>query len=515
LARSQDDLNQCAGHRYARLNAPQTPFTFGLVSSNGGSDLGIEPAAMTWVKMTIAASVAAQRGLTFTEARGLPLEVNISYQYERTGLARNTVMLWERETEGDVPGVTYTLPDAPPPSETEPPPYDPTPPPTGGGDGFGTCYVMGDDTLARTRALSATEPAYDDESGSPTGTFFDWILDPWSPATRGWMLTSDGVWEFTDLDTDTPTVTQILDNATVQSDTGRASSRFWFKIEASINLEDYIAVLVGTDGSGTSFNRLYCAYTVDAGANWSYGLLDNTGGGGGSMRPAGGLAVCPRLISGDVMLQAAVYRTELFVGEDIYIYQSDDKGANWSQVNNLNYDGHPDGGHCLIIPFNGNPSGLIAWAAFRTDSTTAQIYKTTDGWSTFSTISLPSTTGGNTDTFVKRLGIEIFVQDGDQVAIWNSENRLFKSTNGSSFTEVSFTGYVPGTHGAVVAAGGFPYNGSQYYIFTANRYVFVTTDGGQTWTDKSGDIRDIITNNITLPDSGYNAVIVPLWTEEA
>lgn len=106
LARSQADLNACEGHRYARANAPETPFTITLA---GGDDRGIEPADYTWVQLTISSSTAAQRGLAFTEARGLPLELNIRYDQRREGLARTVGLLWERETAGP-PAVTYTVP---------------------------------------------------------------------------------------------------------------------------------------------------------------------------------------------------------------------------------------------------------------------------------------------------------------------------------------------------------------------------------------------------------------------
>jgi hypothetical protein len=512
LARTQDDLNNSEGNRYARLNAPETPFNVRLVSANGGADFGIEPAAMTWVKLTLSAAYAAQRGLSFTEARGLPLEINITYQYERSGLFRDTVMTWERETLG-VPAVTYIQPETPPPAPS-PPPYDPTPLTPVGGDGFGTFYAMGANKLVQTRSLGADSPIYSDISGSVTGTFYDWILDPWNPTKRGWLLTSDGIWRYTALDTAAPTIEHMLDNTTVQSDTGRASSRFWYKTEASISLENYITALVGTDGTGFVFNRCYSIRSLDGGDTWLYSLIDDTSGGGGRIHPGGGLAVCPRLVGGDIRLQMGAYRGETFVGENIFIYQSDDKGENWAQVKGLVYGGAPTGASCLIFPYHNNTSGLVAWVSFLTTGTAKQLFRTTDGWSSFSTPALPGQADGAHETFVKRLGIEIWPQDQDQVAIWNSENLLFKSTDGSTFTEVTYSGYVPATHGAVVAAGGFAYSGSRYYIMTANRYIFVSIDGGETWIDKSGNIRDIITSNITSGETGFNAAIVPLWVAE-
>jgi hypothetical protein len=104
LAKSQADLNASCGHRYARLNAGLSPFRITLAD---GDDRDIEPADMTWVKLTLSSEYAAQRGLNFTEARGLPLSVEWVYSHSKTGVVKEVILTWEKETEG-VAGVTYT-----------------------------------------------------------------------------------------------------------------------------------------------------------------------------------------------------------------------------------------------------------------------------------------------------------------------------------------------------------------------------------------------------------------------
>ena len=106
LAKTQAALSASCGHRYARLNAGQTPFRITLAD---GDDRDIEPADLTWVKLTLAAGYAAQRGLNFTEARGLPLAVEYRYNHARTGTSVEIVVTWEKETEG-IDGATYTPP---------------------------------------------------------------------------------------------------------------------------------------------------------------------------------------------------------------------------------------------------------------------------------------------------------------------------------------------------------------------------------------------------------------------
>jgi hypothetical protein len=106
LAKTQAALNESCGQRYGRLNSELAPFKITLTD---GDDRDIEPADLTWVRLTLAAAYAAQRGLTFTNARGLPLAVDYNYSHTRTGTAVEIVVTWEKETEG-IPGVTYTPP---------------------------------------------------------------------------------------------------------------------------------------------------------------------------------------------------------------------------------------------------------------------------------------------------------------------------------------------------------------------------------------------------------------------
>jgi hypothetical protein len=108
LAKSQADLNTSCGQRYGRLNSGLSPFRITLAD---GDDRGIDPADMTWVKLTLSPDYATQRNLTFTEARGLPATVEWNYNFARTGVTKEVIVTWEKETFG-IPGVTYTPPES-------------------------------------------------------------------------------------------------------------------------------------------------------------------------------------------------------------------------------------------------------------------------------------------------------------------------------------------------------------------------------------------------------------------
>lgn len=104
LVISQTQLNKRMGHFYARTNAPNNRFTLQL--TNVG-DLDIDPALMEWVQVTITPEVAAQRGLSFTQARMLVHEVSIRH-YADIG-SKDITLIAERETVG-LEATTYTPP---------------------------------------------------------------------------------------------------------------------------------------------------------------------------------------------------------------------------------------------------------------------------------------------------------------------------------------------------------------------------------------------------------------------
>jgi hypothetical protein len=95
LAISQAELNAVEGNRYRTNNAEQSLFEWLLTH---GGDAGIEPALMEWVTFTISAAAAAQRGLTLSSERMLPVEVAIDYD-GRGGFATRRVTT-ERERAG-------------------------------------------------------------------------------------------------------------------------------------------------------------------------------------------------------------------------------------------------------------------------------------------------------------------------------------------------------------------------------------------------------------------------------
>ena len=167
----------------------------------------------------------------------------------------------------------------------------------------------------------------------------------------------------------------------------------------------------------------------------------------------------------------------------------------------------------MNTPYKNNEDGNNVWLSFPGDSGENELYHTTDGWATYTRVPFPGIIAEDEWTRVKRLGIEVYIEDENRVMVWLENDHLFYATDAATFTEISYAGYVPATHGRVSGGGGFPNVNSQFYIVTTSRYVFVSIDGGANWINKTGNLQSVITTNETLAYS-LKGVIVPMWLEE-
>jgi hypothetical protein len=507
LAASQSALNSQEGHRYARLNAPESHFSITLAA---GDDLDIEPANMTWVRLTITAALAAQRGLAFTTARGLVHSLSIRYDHARTGLVRSVELEWEREVTSGLAAVTEPAPsEGIPPIEFDPPPtiYDPTPPPsTPTGLGFGTVYVMDKNNLYRTRDFSAVSPTWVNIGPSEVAgghAFKDFILDPWAPATIGYLCSNEGVYKATDLDQVAPTFSLVLTAAAITTAAGASMTNgFAAKLIGSPNIEQFLAFFYEA-GSGTD---VWIAKTLNRGTSWSHVRIIDTAATSHDTEP-GAVDIVPHLVGGALTMYLAT-------DDGDQLYKSTDSGATWSVAGTF-----PDNianPHVVHCPYEGNEAGQIVYVgtvASGGGTPKGRVYKSVDGGANFTTVSAITDRGIG----VRRTGIEASPLDNDDLYAMverftgDAGHTLWISTNGgSSWTQAAASGYTATQSPA--ATSGFPYAAGQLYLLTANA-VLLSTDGGATFTSKLG-------TGITTPmdfasaDSFNMGVIVPLWVEE-
>jgi hypothetical protein len=442
------------------------------------------------------------RGLSWVNERFYPHTTTIRYN-AKTGVPAVTLTM-ERFTQGTNAG-SLTIPEiqavgSDPDPDIDDPPDIPTPTGTGQGDGFGTVYVMGTNGLFRTRSFTASPPVWVDITGAATGNGADFILDPFYPTTRGWLATSTGLWRSTDLDQAAPTWTQTMTAAQIFAEMSFSGGYTFHKIArimGSINKEDYLAVGVSAI-SGTAY-QYGCTVTYDAGTTWSGGaVLGTVQTNLGGDPPYHFFDVVQHLIGGNVRLVGIRSQSS-----DAKAFYSDNDGVGWTELGAMGGFINQFTPHSVSVPYNGNEAGNIvyfAWGDYRGGTWFAQISKLV---STTATVihnkSLPATVVGRTQ-------VEAYTQDKDRLAFWSVEQSAplelhISNDGGATESTVSMTGIT----GEIRASGGFPYNNSLYYAVTTTG-VFVSSDRGSTWTDKTGAL--------SLVTAKGAAVIVPNWTEE-
>jgi len=173
--------------------------------------------------------------------------------------------------------------------------------------------------------------------------------------------------------------------------------------------------------------------------------------------------------------------------------RSDNKGLTWSLV------GTPGGFPISVhTPYNGNESGNIV---YRTDQRSGadKVLVSTNSGVTFSEVLDLSSVS------VARWSVETYTQNNQiiyAVDSGTSPDTLYVSEDGFSTSSAASMNGVAGTFN-ILSTGGFPYNGSQFYLVT-DTGIYSSLDRGENWTERTGDW--------SLGLSG-TSVIVPLWTE--
>lgn len=284
LALSQASFNASVGNHYARANAPFGFLTLTLVQDDSGPGSAVpwrelEPALKQWVTVNLDAEFAAQRGWTFSTARGLPRELSIRYNRTKTGTTRTIELTVEVETVGE-PGQTVYKPVVPPVGED---PLITVPPPMGliGGQellaGIGIDGYRYKTTDFQTLSGSGG-PTWARDNLSIAATIYSWVVDPFSPgyapgatsgAVNGWVVNDSDIYRVTDL-FGTTVATSVLTFAVATS----GASFHWRSIQASFGAYFAVGVnpwllCVSYYGDTVGHTGTWATRSLDGGVTWS------------------------------------------------------------------------------------------------------------------------------------------------------------------------------------------------------------------------------------------------------
>lgn len=391
LSPSQTLLNQVTGHRYARINAPQSKFNVTILDPDTQR---IEPADLTWVRLIVGAGNRTPDS-TF-DTRGLVHEVNINYEYTRTGLVKDVSLIWEREVTG-TPAITYIPPTTEPIEDT---PVNPDIPDWEEGViepvfyDLPQAYLMWDGAVVlRTFNIMDTSPTWENVStGLPASGLMDVRYSNTSTTVIGWALNILGVYVCMDLLAASPTWELILDIATILADDVAPSSGVnEFKCICTYASEPgYLMVVTGpddySDAANLNYLHSYFRHTHDYGATWTTvdanATLRRTVVGnthaycGGSLHGIEMMREEPTIICAR---SSILYSANLSIKPCI----STDGGHTWSlgvEVNESTHDGQ--NAASVLHPY----PAFNRWSYIVTGSIGARIKRSDDLWASSETI---------------------------------------------------------------------------------------------------------------------------------
>ena len=359
-------------------------------------------------------------------------------------------------------------------------------------------YAVTNDVVGRTRDFSVTSPAWVDVTPSGATTHVDFIIDPWNVTTGLYHLSDAGLYKCTDADQTTPSWSLVLSKAAAITGTGALISLTFAHVSCSINVEDYVGILAYVENAGTTPpNEHWYIYSTNGGASWNYSLITGSASGTKS-----NFDIVPHLIGGELYIYAYLDRSN-----DGYLYRSTDSGATWSLRLTTSL-ASSDPANLVHCPYNGNTSGNIVYFGHGSNASLGGVFfVSTDGGVTKSTIAGGGVGGVTYGPQLHRIALETFTQNNQRIFLWEEvSNQLYTSVDGGANWSAAAQ---VGLSGTPTAAGGFPYNGLQYYVVTTSD-IFVSTDGGATFTDKTGDWAFGFSSGL----GSYYDVIVPVWVAE-
>jgi hypothetical protein len=332
------------------------------------------------------------------------------------------------------------------------------------------------------------------------------------------MTSSTGVWKTSNIKGASPTWTQLLTAANIESAVGDTGFINPSKIVGSINHENWVGFWFMT-GAVFGQYKLRFAYSTNAGSTWSYSLVSGTFGFPSRFLEQswlGAADIVPHTIGGQKMLYVvAMANGATHTTGGLYVWKSTDNGVSWSrgpavnEATNTTYI--TESLHCPYPNNSGGQTVIIAGDDWSNNGGTIRYSE--NGGSTWTSTGPVKTSKAHK---VKRWRSEVYTGGENNVYCWGDDNKIYVSTAGidSTFTAKSMNGF----SGTVYSSGGFPYNNSQFYAVTSAG-IFFSRDGGNNWSNKTGDWAAGFASfvNVVQPQSDglefRPYVIVPIWTE--
>lgn len=423
----------------------------------------IDPAWLRPFTLTLPSSFN-RRGVSFNEARFVPLSLDILYDHEEgLGLERLEV---EEETMG-APATTEILPeetiyDNPPMDDWEPIPIIvPEPEPITPGD-MGRAYALTTTSFRVTENLSAETPSWTEIWTPPAGEFRAFLLDLYDPLNKAIIVSSSSadsetyIYELTNLSSGSPT-------PTLKQTIGHASSGV--KLVNTVQWADtWFLACRSQAGDGKSVH----VYHTHNRWNTMTTVLD---AGRCEGNPSVVFAVSSNAKS---QTSGNVYVGHLGSSGVSWLRRSTDYGHSFSNFYQFPGWYYPNG---LWIPWLENANDQYIYAIWE-----RRLYASVDGGMTF-------TNRGFSD-----VGRGVAHQQYNPISYTLDPRGIYFTTGVSSTATImrsSDAGVTADTMGSTqvqnlgyVNLGGWPFPPYEGLILNSPIGLKVSLDGGETWTNK-------------------------------
>lgn len=515
IVASQAALNAVTGHRYARMNNRYGNLTVEPPDEAVFED--VDPATLDWVQLNLSATVAAQRGITFSNARCQVKEVRRRFEARREGTMVKSSYTLEVETSGYA--ATTVVPKGNPVSSFTPPlPDDST---AYAGDITG--YILWDGTdVLRTWDLGAGSPTWERVDTGVSGTILDGQYMHISASVVGmWLMTTAGIFFCADIMAATPTWSNKLTLATVQAADATPSSgavkfggmtHYWSQ-------PGHLCVATCPDAENDDYLHAYFWVTENYGSTWTQVDMNAfTFGSGATERCyyAVGVHGLASLRSGNGTIWAGRGngRTGTSSG-DAAIFKSTDLGYTWTKGHIFAHYVPLTGLPALLNPFPNatDPSYCVV----QVGTGDMELYVSTDQWATVTNLTEPTGHEGGFDVNSQTQMVNKQTSNNLHIlalfGVDSSSNAdLYESDDsGSSWSLLENFG------NSVITPNGWPPDVDQWVVIQNNDtpIIQLTLDNFGSLADKTGNLASVLSGGtwssaglaggFALPKVGPNA----------
>jgi len=454
-----DTLITWAGNLRAKLNNP-----YKRVAIPFSGNLRLDPVPQSRITMSLSPTADNNvRALNWNNQNLIPTELRVS-QDPRTMFAMVDIVA-ETTVDGhggssvDFPPIITPLPTPTP---------TPIPPPGGGGGLGGLVYYVTASFVGRTRNWNATSPSWTNITGAITGSLVDFILDPYDPRNKAWVITTTTIYRTTNLDAVAPTWSIIQTQAQIETGIGGTLDSCT-RIVSSIEQSGRYSVLVRRTGTRIG----YVGTTTNNGTSWTWTLVR------ASAETASAIDYAEH--SGGQTIVVA--NNDLGGTVPEYISISTNGGTSFTSTA-MGFNGLPID---ILVPYGGNGDDDIIYVVTIADDGIPAgndlILKSTDGGTTWSNITptgysiVPA--GGNSGFSGQLIGDATTLY----VCSFETTSKLWKSTDGgSNWVQINSN---LGTNARTL--GLWPYNADYIYMALTDGGPYFSTNGGVSFASKQGN----------------------------